>query len=175
MNPDRGKFLKALGALPFAATQARQAESPVQARVSPHHFSRARRLLLNRFSIAGFQYCDGPALVHGLGPGDAGVYEIEYGSGDTQEFVYHGPKSTYPLNLHPDCQHDLKAKPSNPHDPFAVEIYLGKIKLGYVPRSDNKHICLLFDQGANLDCRVIEVNPEAGVWNMEKVEVAMQR
>jgi hypothetical protein len=173
MSASRRNFLKTLCTLPFAATLAREAESSVLAHVPPSTPSPARRLLLNRFSIAGFQYYDGPALIHRLGLRDAVVYEIDYGRDDTEEFVYHGVKSTDQLNLHPGRQLDLKAEPGNPHDPFAVEIYLGKIKLGYVPRSDNKHISRLLDQGVNMDCRVIEIDPEAGVWNMVRVEVGV--
>lgn len=38
-------------------------------------------------------------------------------------------------------------------------------------RSDNKHISRLLEQGAELDCVVIEVDPNAGMWNMVRVEV----
>lgn len=42
---------------------------------------------------------------------------------------------------------DFKREPGNPHDPKAVEIYLGRKKLGYIPQNENKAIAKLLDQG----------------------------
>lgn len=136
MKTTRRRILKALLLGPLAAALDRPAAAapPAQAPAP------ASALLLNRFSIAGFQYYDGPPLMRRLKPG---------------------------------AQLKLVREPNNPHDPFAVEIYLDKIKLGYVPRSDNKHLSRLLEQGAKLECSVIETNPEAGVWNMVRVEVWM--
>ncbi|MFZ7127387.1 MAG: HIRAN domain-containing protein [Desulfobacterales bacterium] len=75
--------------------------------------------------------------------------------------------------LKPEAQLELTRESRNPHDPFAVEIHLEATKLGYVPRSDNKHLSRLLEQGAQLECRVIEVDLEAGVWNRVRVEVWM--
>ena len=67
----------------------------------------------------------------------------------------------------------LRAEPTNPYDPFAVEILHGKTKLGYIPRTDNKHISRLLDQGAGLACRVVEANPLESTWRMVRVEVLL--
>ncbi|MFZ1986122.1 MAG: HIRAN domain-containing protein [Desulfatitalea sp.] len=130
----RRDFFKIIGAIPLAAALRRPAVASPAAQAPPS------RLLLNRFSIAGFQYYDGPALVRRLRPG---------------------------------ASLKLTREPRNPHDPFAVEIHLAKAKLGYVPRSDNKHISRLLEQGARLECRVVEIDSRTGVWHKVRVEVGM--
>ena len=65
----------------------------------------------------------------------------------------------------------LVAELTNPHDEFAVEIWHGAHKLGYVPRSDNRHISRLLRQGATLACEVWEANPDATVWEMVRARV----
>ncbi len=65
----------------------------------------------------------------------------------------------------------LVAEPANPHDEFAVEIWHGEHKLGYVPRSDNQHLSRLLRQGATLACEVWEAGPDATVWEMVRARV----
>ena len=45
---------------------------------------------------------------------------------------------------------DFKREPQNPHDPKAVELYLGRRKLGYIPQTENKAIAKLLDQGVRV-------------------------
>ena len=65
----------------------------------------------------------------------------------------------------------LVAEPTNPHDEFAVEIFYGECRLGYVPRSDNRHLSRLLQQGATLTCKVLEADPNVTVWNTVRVRV----
>ncbi|MBU2548787.1 MAG: HIRAN domain-containing protein [Proteobacteria bacterium] len=65
----------------------------------------------------------------------------------------------------------MTAEPLNNHDEFAVRLEWGGDKLGYVPRSDNRHISRLIRQGARLECRAVKICPEAGPWNALRVEV----
>lgn len=65
----------------------------------------------------------------------------------------------------------LVAEPTNRHDEFAVEIWCGDHKLGYVPRSDNRHISRLLQQGATLVSEVWEIDPDATVWEMVRAKV----
>jgi hypothetical protein len=65
----------------------------------------------------------------------------------------------------------LVAEPTNPHDEFAVEIFYGECKLGYVPRSDNHHLSRLLQQGATLTCKVLEVDPNVTVWDTVRAQV----
>lgn len=134
MTTTRRDFFKIIAGLPLAAAFARPAPAAPLPQAPP------ASLLLNRFSIAGFQYYDGPAQARRLRPG---------------------------------AQCELTPEPQNPHDPFAVEIHLGHAKLGYVPRSDNKHINRLLEQGARLACRVVEVDPGGDGWHRVRVEVSL--
>jgi hypothetical protein len=162
MSASRRDFLKILSVFPLIGASGKEAEA-------------ARPLLLNRFSIADFQYHDGPALMHRPRRQLHMIREIDSDNSALEEVDYHGADGTNPHELHPGGQLDLKAEPSNPHDPFAVEIYRGKAKLGYVPRSDNEHISRLPQQGAELECRVVEIDPAVGVWNMVRVQVVLVR
>ena len=43
--------------------------------------------------------------------------------------------------------------------------------IGYVPRSDNKHIFRMLNQGLDLHCEIIKLNPNEEPWQMCKVKV----
>ncbi len=68
---------------------------------------------------------------------------------------------------------DMRAEPENPYDHYAVELYCGSAKLGYVPRSDNRHISRLLRQGAELRAIVKAVRPDAVSWKAVQVEVRL--
>jgi len=104
--------------------------------------SSSQSVLLNRFSIAGFRYYDGPRLLPYL-------------------------KVGAPLRL--------EAQPDHPEDEFAVAIFWKRFQLGYVPRSDNRHISRMLQQGIALQCSVEAVNPDAVPWQQVKVQVRMGR
>lgn len=72
------------------------------------------------------------------------------------ETAIHGMHAGDPLRL--------VAEPTHPHDEFAVEIWHGAHQLGYVPRSDNRHLSRLLRQGATLAGEVWEVDPDATGW-----------
>ncbi len=65
----------------------------------------------------------------------------------------------------------LVAEPTNPHDAFAVELWHSGHKIGYVPRSDNRHLSRLLQQGAMLTAEVWEADPDATVWEMVRAKV----
>ncbi len=132
MAANRRKFLKMISALPLAVLAPSAGAAPMASEPSA-------RLLLNRFSIAGFQYYKGPSLISRLRPID---------------------------------RLRLTREPRNRYDSFAVEIHLGNSKLGYVPRSDKKHISRLLEQGADLECRIYEVDSGKG-WIVVRVEVGI--
>jgi len=67
----------------------------------------------------------------------------------------------------------LVAEPANPHDRFAVGILCKGKKIGYVPRTDNRHLSRLIRQGASLKCRAVEVKSENDPGDMVKVEVQL--
>ena len=132
MNITRRTLLKGLPALliPAAALDARAA-APAP---SPSY-------VLNRFSVAGFQFYDGPRLTGVMKPGD---------------------------------RLQLCAEPENPYDEFAVRILWKGRMLGHVPRSDNRHISRLLQQGAPVTCRIKQIRAHAPTWKQLKAEVGLK-
>jgi hypothetical protein len=65
----------------------------------------------------------------------------------------------------------LVAEPSNIHDEFAVRIRWGRAHLGYIPRTENRNVSRLLQQGARLHCRAVSVAPDKDPWRMLEVEV----
>ena len=65
------------------------------------------------------------------------------------------------------------AEPGNPYDEFAVRLEWKGQMIGYVPRSDNRHLSRLLRQGARLKCQAISVEPDRSPWNGLKVEVSL--
>lgn len=129
MNITRRTLLKSMTALliPASALDARAAAPGTS-------------YVLNRFSVAGFQFYHGPKLLGRMKPGDV-------------------------LQL---C-----AEPENPYDEFAVRILWKGSMLGHVPRSDNRHISRLLQQGAPVSGRIMRIRPQAPAWNQLKVEVGL--
>lgn len=55
----------------------------------------------------------------------------------------------------------LIAEPENRHDEHAVALYMENFKLGYIPRSENKAIALLLNNGHNaFEAVVQQISPE---------------
>jgi hypothetical protein len=52
-----------------------------------------------------------------------------------------------------------------------VEIWTGDAKLGYVPRSDNKAVAKLMDQGSEVQALVLELDPSAFPNGSVKIEI----
>ena len=75
--------------------------------------------------------------------------------------------------LQPGTELCLVAEPTNPYDDFAIEVFYGECKLGYIPRSDNRHLSRLLQQGVKLSCEVIETRPEATIWDMVRARVSL--
>lgn len=97
-----------------------------------------RRVLLNDFKIAGFQYYGGPTHLPALAAG---------------------------------ARLTLRPQPTNPHDAFAVEIFHGPVKLGYVPRYCNRHLSRMLLDGVALECQADTIAPNAAPWDAVAVNV----
>ncbi len=82
---------------------------------------------------------------------------------------YKGPAVINEIKKGEELQ--LKASPKNVYDKFAVEMWHKHVLIGHIPRTDNKHISRLLQQGVNLYCKVAEVNPERKTWKMLKAEI----
>lgn len=65
----------------------------------------------------------------------------------------------------------LKREPQNPHDCYAIEVYNGSNKLGYLPREENKVIARIMDQGMAVKARIIKINPEEHPYRRIKLNV----
>lgn len=65
----------------------------------------------------------------------------------------------------------LKRQGENPHDYFAVEVYSGNQKLGYLPRADNKIIARMMDQGVNMKALIRKIESEAYPYRRVRIRV----
>ncbi len=55
----------------------------------------------------------------------------------------------------------LNRQPHNRYDKYAMEIFTGGAKLGYVPRAENKTISELMEQGIEVKAEIKELYPDA--------------
>jgi len=74
-------------------------------------------------------------------------------------------------NLKENLPVTLKRQSENKHDFFAVEVYFGNHKLGYLPRSDNRIIARMMDQGLKLKATIRKINPDADPFWKVKIRV----
>ena len=81
---------------------------------------------------------------------------------------YDGPDAESLLEIGMPLQ--LNREPHNQYDKNAIEVWTGDVKLGYVPRSDNKTVAKLMDDGKEVQAIVLELDPSAFP-NSVKIEV----
>ena len=67
----------------------------------------------------------------------------------------------------------MKPNAENMEDEYAVQLHFKDTMIGHIPRSDNKHIFRLIEQGKDLVCTIREIDPDAEIWQMCKVKVEM--
>ena len=65
----------------------------------------------------------------------------------------------------------LEPEPTNKFDPNAIKIVFEGDFIGYVPKKFSSEIVALLEAGIELDCVVMEVNPNAKDWEKCKVMV----
>ncbi|MHB2149850.1 HIRAN domain-containing protein [Calditrichota bacterium LG25] len=65
----------------------------------------------------------------------------------------------------------LQLDPENEYDKYAVKIFYKGRHIGFVPRSDNKHICRLLRQKVKLICRIAEIRLDEVPWQQLAVKV----
>ena len=66
---------------------------------------------------------------------------------------------------------ELVTEPNNPFDKFAVIIKYQDKQIGYIPRSDNRYITRMLEQGMQLDCEILSLQPDEDPW--QKIQVAV--
>lgn len=82
---------------------------------------------------------------------------------------YKGPGMLHLLEIGKELK--MSAQSDNPHDRYAVEVSAGDVKIGYVPRTDNKHISRLLRKDFPMLCKIEARDPEAPLWEQLKVAV----
>ncbi len=140
MNSTRRSFLKAVGMLTCGGILGVEAAPAVVEEPKAEERKEERRMLCNVFSIAGFQYYDGPSRLPFMNEGD----DLE-----------------------------LRAAPDNPYDKYAVELYHNGRMIGFVPRTDNRHISRLLLQGAPLGSEIVSIAPDASPWRAVRASILL--
>lgn len=65
----------------------------------------------------------------------------------------------------------LKREQQNTHDRYAIEVFSGSSKLGYLAREENKVVARMMDQGMTVKARIIKIKPEEHPYRRVKAEV----
>ena len=75
--------------------------------------------------------------------------------------------------LKPGKKLKMVPDPTNPYDPYAIELRYKKAKLGYVPRNENEQLALMAFYGHTgvFEARVLQVDPEAEPWRQVRVGI----
>lgn len=82
---------------------------------------------------------------------------------------YEGPKLIDKLT--PGIPLDLIREPRNMHDPQAIAVHLGEVKLGFLPMSDNLILSNLIDNGVALYADILLVSPTKDPWQMCEIGI----
>ena len=71
---------------------------------------------------------------------------------------------------------ELVREADNPFDPYAVAIYYGDYKLGFIPRGSNHDICKYLDMGLDdiYDVRITRISPDVHPENQIEVIVKIK-
>ena len=75
--------------------------------------------------------------------------------------------------LKPGMKLKMGPERENPYDPNAIELRYKKMKLGYVPRTENEQLALMAFYGHKgvFEARVLQVDPEAEPWHQVRVGI----
>jgi hypothetical protein len=65
----------------------------------------------------------------------------------------------------------LVREPANRHDPGAVAVHWRNVQLGYLPRSDNRAVAAVMDQGWRISARIGRLVPHPNPWRRVRVDV----
>lgn len=75
--------------------------------------------------------------------------------------------------LRPGDAVTLVHEPENPHDERAIRIEALGHRIGYVPRSENRPLVRLMEQGAELRARITGLGPDGNSWDAVRVGVSL--
>lgn len=68
----------------------------------------------------------------------------------------------------------LAREPQNPYDPRAVRVEWRGFMLGYVPRTENRAVARLLDNGALLGARVKTLRESSNPWERVQLEILVR-
>ncbi len=66
---------------------------------------------------------------------------------------------------------DLVREPDNAHDAHAVRVEWRGVKLGYLPRAENRSVAAEMDRGANVAARIARLTADRNPWRRLLIEV----
>lgn len=66
---------------------------------------------------------------------------------------------------------ELVREPDNPYDPWAVRVDWRGIKLGYLPRAQNRTVAAELDRGGRLIARIAALQRHRNPWQRLRIEV----
>lgn len=66
---------------------------------------------------------------------------------------------------------DLVREPDNPHDPHAVRVEWRGLKLGYLPRAENRAVAAEMDRGTAVAARIARLTAHRNPWRRLLIEV----
>jgi hypothetical protein len=69
---------------------------------------------------------------------------------------------------------DLIAEPLNPHDEWAVRIEHHKSRIGYVPRSIDRAVSMLLQEGVAVQAEIVGVNADAASWECVSIKLTVE-
>ena len=65
----------------------------------------------------------------------------------------------------------LKRDPTNEYDKNAIEVYSNELKIGYIPRTENKVISNMMKQDVQIVAKITKFNPNDGYTHRIKVKL----
>lgn len=65
----------------------------------------------------------------------------------------------------------LRRQPDNKYDRYAIEVIHGGVKIGYIPRDENRVVARMIDQNIEVKGRIAKIRPESPTWQRVKMRV----
>ena len=69
----------------------------------------------------------------------------------------------------------LQREPQNRYDPHAIAVYWQQLKLGYIPRRENRTLAQMLDRGQILNTQIEQLQSEAGPWGRVEIAVYLEQ
>lgn len=84
---------------------------------------------------------------------------------------YHGIENLSNFKINDKVQ--LIREPENIHDKYAIAVYWNNLKIGFIPRNNNKVLANLMDNSKFLHSEIKYINHNESVWNKVFVGVSL--